>query len=104
MPDERREERVRGIPAERFDRLDRAARRLDGEDEARHHGPAIDQHRAGAAGPDPAPFLGPREVQFLTEQLQQRAARRDGHLPATAVDRQLDPGGRFNGGAGGHRQ
>src|SRR5207245_7972523 len=56
VPDERGEERVRGIPAERFDRLDRAARRLDGEHQAGGHGPAIDPHRACAGGSDPAPL------------------------------------------------
>lgn len=87
---ERVEKRVRILNGS-FDRFHRAAIGLDGQEQARQHGPPIEEHGAGAARADPAAFFGTREMEIISKQLQQRAARDDRDVARLAIDDTLHP-------------
>jgi len=63
---------------------------FDAEHEAGQDRPIVEQDRAGATFAQLAPVLGAAEVQILTQHLQQRLVRREGHLGGLVVDGQRD--------------
>ena len=69
-----------------FDRRDRAALDLDGQDKAAQVRLAIDEHRASAALAKLAPMLGAGEAHVLAQNLEQRLVHGHQHLRALAVD------------------
>ena len=77
---------------ETFDGLDRASLHLGGEDEAREHRPAVDQHRAGAALAELAAVLGAGEPALLAQDLEQGVVGGEGDHAVLAVDAQRHGG------------
>ena len=72
---------------EPLDGHDRPAVRLDGEDRARLHRPAVEEHRAGAAVGRVAPDVGPGEAEHLPDQVDQEQPGLDVGVAPLAVDR-----------------
>src|ERR1043166_65419 len=70
-----------------LDRRDLLALNLDAENEARVDEPAIEHHIARAAVAVVAPFLGPGQMQLITEHLEQALARLAQDVRVSAVDR-----------------
>ena len=54
---------------------DLSALAIDGEQQAGVHGPAVDDHGAGAAVADVADFLRSRQTEIVAQGVEQRAAR-----------------------------
>jgi len=74
--DESRLQGVKGAGlAQTFDRHDLVVLMHDGEGQAGVDAPAVDQHRASAALPVVAPFLGPGQAQMFAQRVQQRGPR-----------------------------
>jgi hypothetical protein len=63
------------------------------EHEAARHGPAVEQHRAGAAHPFTAAFLDVEDAERVAQDLEERQAGRRVDVPRTAVDDELHQGG-----------
>ena len=79
-----------GVVSEPFDRRDFSITRLDGQDETRPHGFAVEQHRAGAAHAVLAAEMRAREAELLAEELGERAARLDGRAARRTVHDDVD--------------
>src|SRR5437899_11440440 len=73
-----------------FHRGDLRALGLDGEDRARLHRIAVEQHRAGAAVRGVAADVRAGQAQVLAEQVDEQQPRLDLHAVRSAVDGQLD--------------
>ncbi len=65
-------------------------RAIGAENQTGQHGLAIQQNGTGAAFTELAPVLGARQVQVLTQNLEQRLVRRERDLYWLAVDDELD--------------
>ena len=77
------------VGGEPFDRRDRAPLVLDRQGQARQDALAVDQHRAGAAGPLVASLLGAREPEPLPQNVEQALAALQRDPMALPVDRQV---------------
>ena len=74
-----------------LDRGDLAPGELRGQGQAREHGLAVHEDRAGPALAELAPVLGAGEPEVLTEDLEQGLVDGDEDLVGLAVDRQREP-------------
>src|SRR5215470_2799130 len=72
------------------DRTNLLALDFDRKRRARVGGPAVDDHRAGAAHPAVAAALVAGEIRLVTQGIEQRHARLDVQIQPFAVDHQLD--------------
>ena len=92
MLDERLLQRIqravrRGQP---FDRADVPAIRGRGQNQTGQNRLAVHQHRARAALADPAPVLGPGQLQILAQHVEQQVVSGDVEMAGDAVDGEGD--------------
>lgn len=80
------------VRGQALDRRDRPSGNLVRERQARADGQAVDEDRAGPAGPAPADDLRPRQADAVPQGVDQRDAGLDGQAVHGAVDLQLERG------------
>ena len=85
------EERLQPVPGQSLDRPDLAPVRLVRRHEAGVDGQPVEQHRAGAAFALAAPFLGARQIQPVSQQIEQPLG--GGHLELEGAPVQFEGDG-----------